>query len=767
MFNWFKKKPDPTAVVKTPEETIRKTLERFARIAAADFSGDPNAPAQWVVDKNEYTKHVKGPVYVAVGAVARKVAMQVPRVRRRVLDKGTAKLEDVPHTHPLVQLLEEVNPHPSFVPFDLWFLTVAWRLVTGDSYWWKLRNGLSVPAEIWPIPSQWVHAVPSPTRYIDSYRVDRFFGADGKAEIIPVEDMVHTRENSFDWSGNGRFYGMPPLTAASEMVDVDEQIKKRLFYEFKNYSKPGLHFHTDEHMSPDQLDEAIVDIMAQHSFSQQQGRPLITHSGFKASDFSASMKEIDYQQSLETVFDYVLSIFGVPKAVVGLVADANRSNMESALLTFAENTVNPLLVNLGQHLTVQLARDFGDDLVVEFDMVNVKDREQIRKDFETGFKAAALTPNDVREEFLGMGPFPFGGDRPIMPGVAFEAEFGNEKPEPKPDPVLPAQGELPPNMMQPNGTPATKQPQQNDQQKRHSPIPRTRHRSRATVGQWQQLYDVQEKAMRSAAAESLSHSKQRVLGRFRLLSGLPEVSKRSTTEGLVVIEKRLSPGSSNMIAPVGELDVELGAPILAEIKRGMLRGALFELKFAGVTKQFEPLFESALSAGFFEEIPPDLAAAIDDQLRESFDFEFWKNNVSDNTRKGIEKLLSQAVREGWTLNEMENALIEDSQGLFDRNRAERIARTETTGALNGGAYQADIQLLGDGTFSGREWMSIIDERTRGAEPEDRFDHLTMDGEIAKGTEPFVVSGEPARYPGDPKLSAGNRCNCRCTTAPVL
>jgi hypothetical protein len=91
-------------------------------------------------------------------------------------------------------------------------------------------------------------------------------------------------------------------------------------------------------------------------------------------------------------------------------------------------------------------------------------------------------------------------------------------------------------------------------------------------------------------------------------------------------------------------------------------------------------------------------------------------------------------------------------------KAERIVRTETLAIQNAGAW--------DGLNSAKErfpdlediWLATGDMRTRD-------DHLAAHGQHVAVGEPFIVGGEFAMFPGDPSLSASQRCNCRCSTAP--
>jgi HK97 family phage portal protein len=384
---------------------IQKSIEEYAQLAVAPSGARSQEPAPWQHDRNEFVKHYKNSVYVAVGAIARKIATQKVIVSRRTIDEQGEKLEPVGHDHPLQQLFMEVNPRDT--QWDLWFYTAAWRLVVGESYWWKARNGFGLPKELWHLPPQWVHAIPSETQYIDGYRVEGVFGKEPVE--IPSDDVVHLREPSLDWSGTGRYYGTPALAAAATPVDLEDAMYKRLYHSFKNYAPPAEKFVTDQELTKQQVMEVYRQVMSQHRAAEHTGRPMILHSGLKPVG-GMMPQEMSYQESLETTMDSILSIFGVPKAVVGLVSDTNRANMEAALESFCQNTINPMLEHIGQHLTQGLAREFEPDLVVHFKPCTVGDTKALHDAWRLANSAHAVTADEIRDELLGKGPLSSGGD---------------------------------------------------------------------------------------------------------------------------------------------------------------------------------------------------------------------------------------------------------------------------------------------------------------------------------------------------------------------
>ena len=136
------------------------------------------------------------------------------------------------------------------------------------------------------------------------------------------------------------------------------------------------------------------------------------------------------------------------------------------------------------------------------------------------------------------------------------------------------------------------------------------------------------------------------------------------------------------------------------------------------------------------------------------------NEISDTTKEQIKRYISRGLAEGQSMNEIIRNL--QSAGITNY-RAELIARTETGKAAN---YGSMIGAVSTGLVTYKEWISAKDNRTRRI-PRDQFDHLAMDGVSIPMDEKFQVPSklkgfELMDHPCDPKASAGDVCNCRCT-----
>ena len=113
------------------------------------------------------------------------------------------------------------------------------------------------------------------------------------------------------------------------------------------------------------------------------------------------------------------------------------------------------------------------------------------------------------------------------------------------------------------------------------------------------------------------------------------------------------------------------------------------------------------------------------------------------------------------LRDRVQAVLTSTGTPYWRNRAVTVARTETMGAVNAGAFAGavrDAEARGD-VAPFKVWLSTEDARTRPT-------HVEADGQRTLLTSPFVVGGAQLLFPGDPRGPAQEVINCRCTFLPV-
>jgi HK97 family phage portal protein len=129
--------------------------------------------------------------------------------------------------------------------------------------------------------------------------------------------------------------------------------------------------------------------------------------------------------------------------------------------------------------------------------------------------------------------------------------------------------------------------------------------------------------------------------------------------------------------------------------------------------------------------------------------------ITETTWEQLRQKLGDALAEGGSWSDLIGA-VEEVLGDLETWRAERIARTETTAALNMG-YEESLKATG---VRRKMWVTAHDERVRES-------HQQMEGEIVDLDDYFVLpSGARLRFPCDPEGAPEEVINCRCTIVPV-
>lgn len=353
----------------------------------------------------EQYRHFKGWAWVAVRAIAQRVAGQdlyVARrskapARRKALSKTSRKalgdLLEPLTSHPLLDAID--NPNPLMTRWSMMFATVAGLELTGRAYWWYSGN------ELWPLPATWVE----PTDNFGTAWKVRPFGS-AQAIDVPGEEIAHFCLPD----PSDPFKVISPLQSQALAVATDEQLQTAQHRSFRNGVNPQLLVRAGRLpgmmpgqpgdrpvLEPEQRKELIEAIRALYRGAVNHGEPLIVDGMIEGVDkLSATPAEMDYLSSSEAVKSRILQAFGVNPAIVGQLEGANRASTYAAEQHFAKSTVNPLIELLSQTLTRWASNLWGERLAVWLDPCVPFDDELWQKQLEFGVRMGIISGNEYR-----------------------------------------------------------------------------------------------------------------------------------------------------------------------------------------------------------------------------------------------------------------------------------------------------------------------------------------------------------------------------------
>ena len=141
-------------------------------------------------------------------------------------------------------------------------------------------------------------------------------------------------------------------------------------------------------------------------------------------------------------------------------------------------------------------------------------------------------------------------------------------------------------------------------------------------------------------------------------------------------------------------------------------------------------------------------------------------NVPDQVWETVQAALADGYQTGETPQQL-RARVAEALNIDEwAARAERIARTETTGAFGFAQSTAlDFTETELGEPLRRMWLAAM---SPDGTPDDRVrpEHRAAHRQIVASGEPFQVGGFPMRFPGDPSAPVHLVANCRCAVVAV-
>jgi len=386
------------------------------RVQPQDYSSQVGAYKSWVyscVSRNANTAAaVPLRLYVArsrdASGAGRFAAKAVQPERRLRLEQNAglgpwlskaSEIEELVE-HPFLRLLRQVNPFMN--RFGLWQTTLTFLELTGNCYWHVVGNALGVPAEIWVQPSQNMKIVPDPERWIGGY----VFEQSGKKARFAAEEIIHFKyPNPKD-----PFYGMSPLEAAADAVNLSQAMTEYEQALFENRGEPGGVLQSEKPLSNDEFERLRQQWLAAHRGTRKAGAVAVLEAGVEWRQIAASPREISYLGGRKWTREEIADAFGVPMALL-TSEDVNLANAREAKTSYLMHTIVPRLRMIEEKLNEQLLPRYDERLFCAFDNPAPEERQFLLSERETHLRAGLTTINEEREK-LGLRPVPW-GDAPL------------------------------------------------------------------------------------------------------------------------------------------------------------------------------------------------------------------------------------------------------------------------------------------------------------------------------------------------------------------
>lgn len=434
--------------------------------------------------------------------------------------------------------------------------------------------------------------------------------------------------------------------------------------------------------------------------ARKAGTPLFLGGDAEYSRLGLTPDELSYLEAKKATLEDIIIMTGVPKPMLGSFNDIQYSNADVAVRMFIRETIVPLLNSLTVALDTSLLADKEETLTfVDPTPENVDDKI---KETESGLKNYYMTINEARNRH---------GLEDVADGDVILIPFN----------LIPL-GEQS-TMQEPTATPpAEEEPKPEEEPKKRlktmPPHPLRDAGVRKAYG------DIQNKRIdRRSVPFKKEINKYLNEQRDRILNKLEPTKTR-------VFRKK---GLFDEIIQL-ELEVKIGKekffPILTDLVAQAGNDAL-DLVGSAYTFQMNATVKSWM----------DKRADV------------FLRQINDTTFKNLKKQFDESFANGENRDQLVKR-VKDTYGDIKDARAITIARTEVHNATQFGTMQG----YGQSGMNLKIWVSVVDGATRGNDPADEADHLSLDGE-EKPLDMAFSNG--LMYPGDPAGSPGEVINCRC------
>ena len=307
--------------------------------------------------------------------------------------------------HEVIDVLDK--PNGIMTGRDLMYFLAAHQEVVGNAY--LLQDREKDPTQVFPLPPQNVKV----TMNKEMTEITGFKYTIGTfSRTYKPEEVVHLKQPNIA----NPLKGKSRLEKIAEWVDVDNYATDFNRRFFLNGAVLSGNLET-EFTTKEGLEIAKLGFEMRHKGAKNAHKVGVLPKGTKFVPSTMPPKDMQFVEMDTRFRDKVLSAFGVPKSVLGIVEDVNRANAEASNYVFMAFTIKPKMERMVAYLNEFLLPRFKgtEDLYIDFpDIVPDNEELTIRKYQAALANGAYMTVNEVRGQ-LGLGEVE-GGDELPQPG---------------------------------------------------------------------------------------------------------------------------------------------------------------------------------------------------------------------------------------------------------------------------------------------------------------------------------------------------------------
>jgi HK97 family phage portal protein len=383
-----------------------------SRASGAGISVREPFPGAW--QQNQEIRSETALSYVAVYACVTQIAQDVGKTAWRLVKQtdGIWTEADNPAWSPVIR---KPNRYQTQLQYKQSYMIS--KLVHGNAYVLKGRDGRGVVDALYVLDPTRVQVKVGPDGSVyyqlgrnEAGQPEQLAGVDPdlEAPIVPASEIIHDPMIPLFHA----LVGVSPLYACGSAALQGQTIQSSSSQFFANGSNPGGLLVIPGQLDPEQLKRVRTDWNEAHA-GVNQGRIAILTGGMSYVPMAMTATDAQLIDQLQLTEKQVCAAFHVPPYMVNIGEPPPYANVEPLVQQYYASCLQALLT------AFETAHDEGLELPApygtEFDLTDLilMDAATRTKAAHDAINAGALSPNEARRRYFGLGPV-LGGGSPYL-----------------------------------------------------------------------------------------------------------------------------------------------------------------------------------------------------------------------------------------------------------------------------------------------------------------------------------------------------------------
>jgi HK97 family phage portal protein len=335
------------------------------------------------------------------------IATDIGKLRLRLValdDDGVWQETTSTAFSPVLRKPNRYQTMPLFLESWMWS-----KLLHGNTYVWKQRDLRNVVTALYVLHPQQVTPLVAPdTSVYYELKPNALAGIPQDTLVVPASDVIHDRWNCVFHP----LVGVSPLYACGATALQGLSIQTNSLAYFANGSRPDGVILIPGDITDERLQKLVAGWKAAHGGSQQ-GSVAALPLGMTYAPVATNAVDSQLTEQAALTVKTIAGAFGVPISMVDSAQQPPYANSEASLLQYHSQCLQTHLNGIETALDegLELPTPYGTEFDID-DLVWL-DTQSKTKAAHEAIAAGALSPNEARFKWFGLGPVE-GGDTPYL-----------------------------------------------------------------------------------------------------------------------------------------------------------------------------------------------------------------------------------------------------------------------------------------------------------------------------------------------------------------